>query len=60
MDTVAYLPDPHDPTKSIHIIDGATRFTITSCQTVTTAQAQKYDRYDRENDSAAVEFLLAS
>ena len=60
MDTIAYLPDPHDPSKSVHIIDGSTRFTITSCQTAATTQAKKYDRYDHENDSSAVEFLLAS
>ena len=60
IDTIAYLPDPHDPTKSVHIIDGSTRFTITSCQQAATLQASLYDRYDHENDSSAVEFLLAS
>ena len=60
LDTIAYLPDPHDPTKSVHIIDGSTRFTISSCQAAATAQAKNYDRYDRENDASAVEFLLAS
>ena len=60
MDTIAYLPDPHDSTKSVHIVDGSTRFTVSSCETAASAQALLYDRYDRENDASAVEFLLAS
>ena len=60
MDTIAYLPDPHDPSKCIHIIDGSTRFTVDSCEKSAAIQAQLYDQYDKENDASTVEFLVAS
>ena len=60
MDTIAYLQDPHDQTKCVHIIDGSTRFTVASSEKAAATQSVLYDQYDKENNASAVEFLLAS
>ena len=44
MDTIAYLQDPHDQTKCVHIIDGSTRFTVASCEKAAATQSILYDQ----------------
>jgi len=60
MDSIAHVPDPHDQDQMVHIIDGAGKFTATSCENAMEDQLAKYDDYDHENDLAAVVFLLGS
>ena len=60
MDSIAYLPDPYDSKEVVHIVDGFPCFSLESCQTASKIQRKKYDSYDKENDAAAVMFLLLS
>ena len=60
MDSIAYVPDPHDATVMIHIIGGHSRFTVASCKAAMLAQVRKYDSYDYANDQAAVTYLFNS
>ena len=60
LDTISYVPDPHDKTKMVPIIDSAGKFTVTSCETAMKNQLSKYDDYDNENDLSAVTFLMGS
>ena len=60
LDTIVHVPDPHDNTKMVPIIDSAGKFTVTSCEAAMKDQLSKYDNYDHENDQSAVTFLMGS
>ena len=60
MDTITYLVDPADPTVMRNIISEHTRFTAEYVSTVAATQKKKYDSYDVQNDTAAIQMFKAS
>jgi hypothetical protein len=60
MDSIAYLEDPADSTIMSNVIKEYARFTLSTAQKNLSHQVLLYDKYDRENDRAAIEFLLDS
>jgi hypothetical protein len=60
MDSTAYIQDPADSSVMSNVIKEYTRFTLNVTQKALDHQAILYDKYDRENDRASVEFLLDS
>ena len=60
MDTITYLVDPADPTVMRNIISEHTRFTAEYVSTVAATQKKKYDSYNVQNDTAAIQMFKAS
>ena len=60
LDTIAYLPDPEDPTSMTSCISGHARYTIDSARTASSLISTSFDRYDNENDTAAKHYVLDS
>lgn len=60
MDSIAYIEDPADPSIMSNVVKEYARFTLTTAQNAIEHQAKLYDKYDRENDRASIEFLLDS
>jgi hypothetical protein len=60
MDLIAYVEDPANSSVMSNVIKEYTRFTLSIAQKALGHQAPLYDKYDRENDRAAVKFLLNS
>jgi len=60
MDSIAYRPDPQDPTKMIHAIQEHPRFNIDSVRPISKTLRASFDSYDLSNDDCALEFLLNS
>ena len=60
MDTIAYLPNPIEPSKMIHIVTDYARYSISTAESAYATQAELYDKYDVQNNSTACKFLLAS
>lgn len=62
LDTISYLQDPFDNTVVVNVVENHARFNKTTtaitqaCETMST----HFDRWDKENDSAAKTFLLNS
>jgi hypothetical protein len=60
MDSIAYLEDPADSMIMSNVIKEYAKFTLSTAQANMAHQIILYDKYDRENDRAAIEFLLDS
>jgi len=60
MDSIAYLPDPAENSRMISIVKWHARFTTKTAQASMEQQLQRYDSYDRLNDTAATTYLLTS
>ena len=60
MDTIAYLPDPIEPSQMINIVSDYARYSISTAETAYISQSQLYDKYDVQNNNTACKFLLAS
>ena len=60
MDSIAYLPDPTDKTKVSDVVKSHSRYTVQSAKTLIQGQVELYDKYDKTNDKAAHNYLLAS
>jgi hypothetical protein len=61
MDTIAYLTDPEDAIAMTNIIKSHSRYTIqTATRTLSAKQLLRYDKYDKNNDRAAIKYLLTS
>ena len=60
MDTIAYLPDPEDPTTMNDVVNNHARYTLDSGRKLSQELLPKYDVYDLTNDRAAKDFLLDS
>ena len=59
LDTVAYVPDPVTK-KMLSVVVDHSRFTVATVKDQVKEQLKKYDSYDKENDKAATECLLAT
>jgi hypothetical protein len=60
MDTIAYIEDPADSSVMSNVIKEYARFTLSIARKAIITQVILYDKYDRENDRAAIAFLLDS
>ena len=61
MDTIAYINDLQSPTKMYHVVDQHNRFLLKLVKDKSLdLKERKFDKYDRLNDEAAIEFLLQS
>jgi hypothetical protein len=60
MDSISWLEDPIDPSRMVNIIYDHPRFTQESAISSLRVQLLLYDKYDRENDTAARKFLIGS
>jgi hypothetical protein len=60
LDTISYLPDPEDATRMTSCISGHARYTIDSSRAASSLITSKFDRYDKENDTAAQYYVLDS
>ena len=60
MDTIAYLPNPSEPTEMLHIVVNHPKFTNTKVRETMAIQMKKYDKYDLSNDASARDYLLDS
>jgi hypothetical protein len=60
MDSIAYIKDPTNSSIMSNVIKEHVRFTLNITQRGMAMQAILYDKYDRENDHAAVDFLMDS
>jgi hypothetical protein len=60
MDSIAYVEDPADSSIMSNVIKEHARFTLSIAQRGMAVQSILYDKYDRENDRAAVAFLMDS
>ena len=60
MDSITYLEDPSDSLIMSNMIKLYTCFTLSIAQMVLEQQSILYEKHDRENDRASVEFLLNS
>ncbi|MHA7927793.1 MAG: hypothetical protein ACX936_21555, partial [Marinobacter sp.] len=60
MDTIAYLPDPQDPTNMLYLTTHHMRFTTDSAFAAWNSFGNKRDGYDERNNTSANDFLLNS
>jgi len=60
MDSIAYLTDPEDSIAMTNIIKSHSRYTIQTARNLSALQMLRYDKYDKNNDRAAVRYLLSS
>ena len=60
MDTIAYLPDPEDSLMMTNIVKIHSRYTVQTAKSLGAPQLLLYDKYDKNNDCAAVKYLLSS
>jgi hypothetical protein len=60
MDSIAYVEDPANSLIMSNVIKEHARFTLSIAQRGMAVQSILYDKYDRENDRAAVAFLMDS
>ena len=60
MDTIAYLRNPLDSTKMLFIISEHPKYTLTKVKELMAEQIKLYDKYDRNNNISARDFLLNS
>jgi hypothetical protein len=60
MDSIAWLEDPIDPSRMVNIIYDHPSFTQESTISSLRVQLILYDKYDRENGTAASKFLIGS
>jgi hypothetical protein len=61
LDSITYLPDPQDPSKMIFIIQHYSKFELqTTIEASRYLRKTKFDRYDRNNDDSARNWLLNS
>ena len=60
MDSVSYLPDPLAPTTMVSVVKNFARFTLEYVKRESADLTTMWDEYDRQNDQAAVRFLLNS
>jgi hypothetical protein len=60
MDTIAYLTDPEDSIAMTNIIKSHSRYTIQTARSLSALQLLRYDKYDKNNDRAAIKYLLTS
>jgi hypothetical protein len=60
MDTIAYLPDPEDSLMMTNVVKSHSRYTVQTAKSLGAPQLLLYDKYDKNNDRAAVKYLLSS
>jgi len=61
MDTIACIPDPEDPTTMNHVVTEQARYTdLEHAKKISAGNFSRFDTMDKENDSAAKQFLMAS
>ena len=60
MDTIAYLTDPEDANARTNITKSHSRYTIQTARNLSAKQLLRYDKYDKNNDCAAINYLLTS
>ena len=60
MDTIAYLQDPKDSKVMLDIVIDHPKFTHVKVKESMEEQVDKYDKYDRNNDASARDYLLDS
>ena len=60
MDTIAYLPDPYDPTEVASVVDEHAKYTIEGATKLEQDRYPKLDKYDHANMRDATTLLLNS
>ena len=61
MDTIAYLPDPEQSSQVLSIIDSYSRFVpADAVARAKSLRENKFDKYDKNNDTSATKWLLNS
>ena len=60
MDTIAYVPDPINPSVMVNVVEEHGRFSVDTVNSQVAPQLLLYDVYDKNNDEAAQFFLLDS
>jgi hypothetical protein len=60
MDTIAFLPDPGDPSRMMNVVKEHSRFTLATAKKLSNEQAKLYDTFDMANDACARKFSLDS
>ena len=58
MDLIVYLPNTHDAKKMLFIVIEYPRYTMSKVKEYMTTQVVTYDKYDRNNDVSAQDYLL--
>ena len=60
MDTIAYLPSVANPTEMVNVVQYYSQFTTKMARDQYNVLKPRFDRYDLNNDQAALDFLLDS
>lgn len=60
MDSIAYLPEPENELLMTNVVKSHSRYTIQTAKALSAEQLMLYDKYDKNNDRAAVKFVLSS
>ena len=60
MDTIAYLTDPADNTRTTNCVTDYPRFTTSTTAKMIVGREALYDSYDKKNDDEAIQYLLNS
>ena len=60
LDTITYIQSPADPSTMVSVIEHSARINLEEGRAQSALNIAKYDKYDRANDEAAVDFLLDS
>jgi hypothetical protein len=59
MDSIAYLPGPKNELLMTNVVKSHSRYTIQTAKALSTKQLMLYDKYNKSNDRAAVNFVLS-
>ena len=60
MDTITYLPDPENKLLMTNVVKSHSRYTVQTAKTLCAPQLALYDKYDKNNDRAAINYVLSS
>ena len=60
MDSITYLPDPENDQLMTNVVKSHSRYTIQTAKALSAVQLPLYDKYDRNNDRAAIKYVLTS
>jgi hypothetical protein len=60
MDSIAYPPDPENKLLTTNIVKSHSRYTIQTAKALRAKQHMLYNKYEKNNNHAAVKFVLSS
>jgi hypothetical protein len=60
MDSIAYRPDPRNPTEMINAVTNHARFNLSTVRPLSVELQKKFDSYDKQNDQCALDYFLDS